>query len=500
MDDKFPRRRRRPPDPVETAEGVRIIGAEEAELVSERDDVAHRLPDNAPRFGDRPESPPEDGPRPAIRFPLDASSDPGDVDRPPLVAPGPPTRRRHQDDPALPHWTEPATGEVPRIFATADDAGTDDETATDDLDAWSSFTSTPRWRGEGTASDADEYDDFSRLGDDETRVGALDSRERPGPDDFFTFDEYAAEPAPEEKSASAPRAISSDPRRTQANGPRSGGSYEPPGGAGRDVPVAAGVGLAVAALTLLLFKLGPRYAVALVTVVVVVAAAEFFNAVRRDGHQPATLLGIAASGSLVLAAYWKGEAAIPLVLFLTVVFGLLWYLAGAGDDDRPVAGLGITLAGVGYVGLLGSFGALILGLPDGIGVLLGAIVPTVAHDVGAFFVGRNAGRQPLSAASPNKTWEGLAGGWVFALLAAVIVLNVVGVEPWAGEFVDTVKLGIAVALAATLGDLCESLIKRDLGLKDMGEILPGHGGLLDRFDGLLFALPVTYYAARILIF
>ncbi len=496
MDDKFPRRRRRQADPAETAEGVRIIGAEEAELVGERDDVARRLPDDAPRFGDRPESPPEGGPRPAIRFPLDASSDPGEVDRPPLVRPEPPSRRARREA-ALPHWTEPATGEVPRIFGSEDEPGDEEE---DDLDAWSSFTSTPRWRGEGTASDADDYDDFSRLADDDTRVGALDSRERPGPDDFFTFDEYEAEPAAEPyPSPSSPRTISSDPRRTQAGG-GGGGGYEPPDAAGRDVPVAAGVGLAVAAVTLLLFSLGPRYAVALIAVVVVVAAAEFFDAVRQGGHRPATLLGIAASGSLVLAAYWKGEAAIPLVLFLTVVFGLLWYLAGAGGEDRPVAGLGITLLGVGYVGLLGSFGALILTLPDGIGVLVGAIIPTVAHDVGAFFVGRNAGRQPLSAASPNKTWEGLAGGWVFAVLAAVVVLNAVGVEPWAGEFADTVKMAIAVALAATLGDLCESLLKRDLGLKDMGEILPGHGGLLDRFDGLLFALPVTYYAARILLF
>ena len=85
---------------------------------------------------------------------------------------------------------------------------------------------------------------------------------------------------------------------------------------------------------------------ALVTAVIVLAAAEFFNAVRKAGHQPATLLGIAASGALVLAAYWKGEAAIPLVLFLTVAFGLLWYLVGAGGNDPPVAGLGSTLLGV----------------------------------------------------------------------------------------------------------------------------------------------------------
>ncbi|MGH9184669.1 MAG: hypothetical protein ACRD0U_02460, partial [Acidimicrobiales bacterium] len=147
-------------------EGVRIIGAEEAAEALERDDVAKRRPEDAPRFGDRPEPPPEGGPRPAIRFPLSQSTDPSGVERPAVVPPPPPSRP--PGDTAMPHWTEPATGEVPRIFAS-------DDHSDDDLDAWSSFTSSqPRWRGEGSAYDADEFDDFSRLADEETRVGALD--------------------------------------------------------------------------------------------------------------------------------------------------------------------------------------------------------------------------------------------------------------------------------------------------------------------------------------
>src|SRR5436309_7617913 len=115
MDDELFPTEKRPDEP----EGVRIIGAEEAEKAIEREDVARRLPHDAPRYGDRPETPPPDSPRPAIRFPLTGATEP-----PPVVP----------VEPVMPHWTEPATGEVPAVLAS----GTDDE---DDLDAWSGFSS-----------------------------------------------------------------------------------------------------------------------------------------------------------------------------------------------------------------------------------------------------------------------------------------------------------------------------------------------------------------------
>ena len=134
-------------------------------------------------------------------------------------------------------------------------------------------------------------------------------------------------------------------------------------------------------------------------------------------------------------------------------------------------------------------------------MLYGALLTTVAYDVGAFFVGRSLGTRPMSTASPNKTFEGLAGGWIAAVLVAVVIVGFIA--PWSNSSVslaDKVLFGLVAALAATLGDLCESVIKRDLGVKDMGTLLPGHGGILDRFDALLFVLPATYYAALILIF
>jgi phosphatidate cytidylyltransferase len=268
---------------------------------------------------------------------------------------------------------------------------------------------------------------------------------------------------------------------------------------GRDVQQAVAVGVGLAALFLILAKAGPKYVMVIVTAVIALAAVELFNALRRAGYKPATLLGITAAITLPLASYWKGEAAYPVVMFLVAAFSLLWYLGGAGGDDSPILGAASTMLVIGYVVVLGSFAALILTLPSGIGILFGALFTSVGYDVGGFFVGRSLGTRPMSQASPNKTFEGLAGGWIASVLAAVVFVGLI--SPWDNLSLGQKALfGLAAALAATLGDLCESLLKRDLGVKDMGTLLPGHGGVLDRFDALLFVLPATYYAARILIF
>jgi phosphatidate cytidylyltransferase len=184
-----------------------------------------------------------------------------------------------------------------------------------------------------------------------------------------------------------------------------------------------------------------------------------------------------------------------MVLVLTAAVCFLWYLVNAGGD-RPVANIGVTLLGVVWIGMFGSFAGLLLSVPThGVAFLLAAVIPTVAYDVGGLFVGRSAGSRALSPASPNKTIEGLAGGMFLAVVAGV-VFALVEVTPFGGMG-EGLKLGLVAALAAPIGDLSESLIKRDLDIKDMGSILPGHGGLLDRFDALLFVLPAIWYLSRI---
>jgi phosphatidate cytidylyltransferase len=344
----------------------------------------------------------------------------------------------------------------------------DDEDPSDDLDDWSALDrGGDRWEAEPTPVVAGPTGDWD----------ALDQ----GADDFFTMAEEEAPPP----AAAAPR-----PGRQQAAN----------GGGDRDMPLAIGTGVGLAVLAVVAFNISAEVTLLLVTAVLGIAAAEFFMAVRRAGYQPAALLGIAATVSLSLASYWRFEAAVPLVLFLTVVFSLLWYLTGV-EEEAPVLNIGITLLGVLYVGFLGSFAALMLNDGNGIGMLTVAILLTVAYDVGGLFVGRAMGRQPLSSASPNKTVEGLVGGCVSVVVVA-LVLGIIGMPvPFAddpGGLLEMLLLGIVVAAIAPLGDLSESLMKRDLGLKDMGSMLPGHGGLLDRFDSLLFVLPATYYVARLM--
>jgi phosphatidate cytidylyltransferase len=236
----------------------------------------------------------------------------------------------------------------------------------------------------------------------------------------------------------------------------------------------------------------------IVTLVVFLASAEALAALRKGGYQPATLLGLVASVSLMVATYNKGLAALPLVIVLVVAFSIIWYMAGVEQGADPVRGTAATLLSFCWVGVFGSFAALLLSpslFPDrhGIAFLLGAIICVVACDVGALGIGRWIGRHPMAPrVSPNKTWEGAIGGAACSVLAGVLIVRFM--HPWTVP--KAALLGLVVAVVSPLGDLCESLIKRELGLKDIGRMLPGHGGLLDRVDGLLFVLPATYYLVK----
>jgi phosphatidate cytidylyltransferase len=476
--------RERDRDP-EASEGVRIIGADEAAEAIERGEVASRRGMGTPRYGDRPEAPPDDA-RPALRFPLSASGDPADVARP---------RVSGSPQPPLQPWTEAPSGEVPVIVPETKG----DDTA-DDLDAWSSFASSgPRWRDQSSDWDEPDYDDASMLHDDQTRVGALDTTDRPAPDDFFAYEEPDEAPPPVRVGRQTRRAAPvAEVTSRRGGAPRHGASSASAGEGPpeRDVRQSAIAAAAFAVVAIGVFAVGPAPAAVLVAGVVAVCAAELFDSLRRGGYQPAVLLGLVASVSLVGAAYWKGEVALPLVMGLTVVFTLLWYMLGV-TRAAPTVNLALSIFGVAYVGLLGSFAALILTFPNGIGVLAGVVLVVAINDAGALFAGRRFGQRPLAPdISPGKTVEGVVGGGLAGIVVAWLGLGIIGLAPW--DSGSAVALGLVVAVMAPLGDLCESMIKRDLGVKDMGNVLPGHGGLLDRFDSLLFVLPAAYYLCRLL--
>jgi CDP-diglyceride synthetase len=297
------------------------------------------------------------------------------------------------------------------------------------------------------------------------------------------------------------------PTDDEPDGPLGGGPPAPrrpreaPGGdhQGGDLRVRIGTGVIVAVVGLTAFALGTVTSLILSILVLTFAAGECFGVLRRAGYHPATLLGLVGSVSLMVAAYDKGPSAVPLVLVLIVAFTLLWYLFGI-ERGSAVAGTAATLLTIGWISLFGSYAALLLSPSahpnrEGVAVLLGAIIATVANDVGALVVGGWIGRHPLAPTiSPNKTWEGFLGGAVFSVIVSAVVVG--EIHPWTPA--KAALLGLMVAVVAPIGDLCESLLKRDLRIKDMGTLLPGHGGVLDRVDALLFVLPATYYLVRAL--
>ena len=310
-------------------------------------------------------------------------------------------------------------------------------------------------------------------------------------DDVYEEDVYTDEPAAGAYPADPRGAVAAPRRRAPGRAPRRMPD--------RDLRTAVGVAVLFAAVALALFQFGEELGGMIVAVpVVTYAAYEYFVAANKAGHQAIMPVGVVATAALVIAAYNYGEGAIPLVMVLAIAVCFLWYLVRASTDE-PVSNIGATLLGIGWIGLFGSFAGLLLSDPvggNGVALLLAAVIPTIGYDVGALFVGRSAGSRPLSDASPNKTIEGLLGGMFLAVVAAVVFAGIVEVHPF-DSIGEGITLGVLVALVAPLGDLSESLIKRDLGVKDMGSVLPGHGGLLDRFDALLFVLPAVWYLARV---
>ena len=223
-------------------------------------------------------------------------------------------------------------------------------------------------------------------------------------------------------------------------------------------------------------------------------------------------MGVVAGTALPVTAYLAGSPTIPngesgmvLVLFLSLVACMAWYLFGAGRG-RPVPNIAVTMLGIVYVGLLGSFAALILragpwpgsgGTVDqGIPLVILVVIGTELYDAGGYLLGSRLGRTPLSAASPNKTREGLVLGMLCAVAGVVLLGGVLGVG--VRSMTEALILAAVIAVVAPFGDLFESMLKRDLGVKDMGTLIPSHGGLLDRVDALLFTLPACYYALRML--
>lgn len=207
-----------------------------------------------------------------------------------------------------------------------------------------------------------------------------------------------------------------------------------------------------------------------------------------------TCVGVAC-GLALLLRYHYSDSLLPAVVtgcLLVTLLLLLW----VPPNQRPFLTWAWLVAGVWYIGWTLGYWLELRGLPSGLGWALLAAFAVFACDTGAYFVGRAWGTHPLApAVSPAKTWEGAVGGFVSALLIGLLACAVWDLQD-AGILCWQVLVGgCIVGLLAQLGDLAESMLKRSIGVKESGTLLPGHGGVLDRFDGFIFVGPAMYYYA-----
>ena len=264
--------------------------------------------------------------------------------------------------------------------------------------------------------------------------------------------------------------------------------------AGRNLPVATLVGVSLGALILSSLVFRKEIFLALVTVAACLGVWELRNALAQGKIHVPLVPCLVGTITMITASFHGGGQALTVTFGLTCVSVLIWRaLEGPQDAMRDIAG-GIFV--VAYVPLLASFSSLLLAAPDGVQRVVVFIIATVCSDIGGYFVGVVAGRHPMApSVSPKKSWEGAAGSALACVIGGVTTVMVVLGGPWWAGAV----LGLAVVASATVGDLTESTVKRDLGIKDMGSILPGHGGLMDRLDSLLMSAPVVWALLTLLV-
>jgi phosphatidate cytidylyltransferase len=264
---------------------------------------------------------------------------------------------------------------------------------------------------------------------------------------------------------------------------------------GRNLPVAIGIGALLGGLVLLTLLTVKATFLIFMGVALALALHELTQALKtKDISVP--LIPVALGGAaMVTSAYWAAGGAVTAAFALTVLAVLIYRMFGgtAGYVRDVSAGVFATA----YLGLLGGCVAAMLAPHDGAKRVLIFVVLTICSDIGGYFAGITltpfTGGHPMAPViSPKKTWEGLAGSVFLSVVAGGIMVPAL----LHGHWWQGIITGIAAVAAAVFGDLAESMIKRDLAIKDMGSLLPGHGGVLDRIDSLLFAGPAAFYLLR----
>jgi phosphatidate cytidylyltransferase len=254
-----------------------------------------------------------------------------------------------------------------------------------------------------------------------------------------------------------------------------------PSRAGRDLRAAIGVGLGLGALVLVSLLTVRQLFIGVVAAAVVVATIELAGALRRSVGIQVALVPVLVGGQAMIWLSWPWHRDGVLASFVvTILVCLIWRFRGGSDGYlRDVAASIFTVA---YVSLFASFAAMLVEPTDGTARVLCWLIVVVCSDTGGYAAGVLFGRHPMAPSiSPKKSWEGFSGSMVAGVIGGTLsVALLLHGHWWVG-----LPYGVALVVCATGGDLVESLIKRDIGVKDMGSLLPGHGGLMDRLDSLL---------------
>ena len=260
-----------------------------------------------------------------------------------------------------------------------------------------------------------------------------------------------------------------------------------PSRAGRDLPTAIGVGVALGIVIIASLIFRKEAWLGVVTVAACFGVWELRGGLAQGKIHVPLLPSLVGAVTMITASFVGGGQALTICFGLTCISVLLWRVLDGLDGAIPDIAGGIFVAA--YVPLLASFSSLMLAEDDGANRVFVFIIVTICSDLGGFAVGVVAGKHPMApSVSPKKSWEGAAGSMVACVIGGVATVTLLlGGTWWAGA-----ALGLVVVVSATVGDLTESTIKRDLGIKDLGSILPGHGGFMDRLDSLLLSAPVVW--------
>jgi phosphatidate cytidylyltransferase len=284
------------------------------------------------------------------------------------------------------------------------------------------------------------------------------------------------------------------PSPPPAAGPPPGQDPAPPPtpakkSAGRNLRAAIGVGVGLGVVIVAALFIVKAVFVGVVAVAVVTGLWELTSRLSERKGVQAPLVPLAVGGvAMVVAGYLRGADGAWIAMALTSLAVLVWRMAQPPENYLRDVTAGVFAAF--YVPFLATFVVMMLAADDGPRRVLTFLLLTVVSDTGAYAVGWRFGRHKLAPRiSPGKTREGLLGAMAFAMVAGALLMQYLIDD---GQWWQGLLLGLAAATSATLGDLGESMIKRDLGIKDMGSLLPGHGGIMDRLDSLLPTAPIVW--------